>query len=415
MTQELSGSGTIRRRVLLATAAALVAAPAVAVSLPRPTRILVAMEQLADRLLATGLAANPSSNLLLSPWSLHATLGLLAFGAHGPTASSLSALLGAGDPDLLVQSLRAVRGRITRASMPGAAIQRAEGGWVAMPRAFLPDWQKRAGEALGARGRRIDFDGPDAQAAVNGWVARATRGAIPTLLDEMPWGADFILASAVHFDGAWSTPFDPTETVTAPFLRPDGTAIPVPMMRSERPCLHARAQGGHAVLLPYEGGSVAMLLATAEKPEESAAFAALLRQKGAFRYFRSLSFVPVDGLLLRLPRFGFDSGADLLPMLITSGLGQALGAGANFTGVTGRATTVDAILQRARVAVDERGTVAAAATAAIASRSARTDQMEFSADRPFVFAIGTWSDRELGGFVPLFLGHVGDAAHATLA
>jgi serpin B len=415
MTRQRAGTGMISRRALLAAAAALAAGPAAAVSLPRPTRLLAAMENLADRLLSAGLGADPNGNLLLSPWSLHATLGLLAFGAQGPTASSLSALLGAGDQDLLVQSLRSVRGRLTRASGPGAAIQRAEAGWVAMPRAFLPAWLERAGEALGARGRRIDFGAPDAQAAVNGWIARTTRGAIPELLDEMPRGADFILASAVHFDGRWSTPFDPTDTAPAPFLRPDGTAPLVPMMRSERDYLYARAQGGHAVLLPYEGGSMAMLLATAEKPEEAAAFGTLLREKGAFRYFRSLSFAPVDGLLLRLPRFGFDSGADLLPMLITSGLGQALGAGANFTGVTGRATTVDAILQRARVAVDECGTVAAAATAAIASRSARTDQMEFSADRPFVFAIGTWSGRELGGFVPLFLGHVGDAAHATLA
>jgi serine protease inhibitor len=415
MIEELSGPALISRRALLAATAALVPAPAGAVSLPRPTRLLVAMEQLADRLLAAGLAADPTGNLLLSPWSLHATLGLLAFGAQGPTASSLSALLGAGDPELLVQSLRSVRGQLTRASGPGAAIQRAEGGWVAMPRAFLPAWQERAGAALGARGRRIDFGAPDAQASVNSWIARATRGAIPALLEEMPRGADFILASAVHFDGRWSTPFDPMETAPEPFLRPDGTAPLVPMMRSERDCLYARAQGGHAVLLPYAGGSMMMLLATAEKPAEAAAFGALLREQGAFRYFRSLSFAPVGGLVLRLPRFGFDSGADLLPMLMQSGLQRVLGVGADFSGVTGRATTIDAILQRARVAVDERGTVAAAATAAIASRSARLDQPEFSADRPFVVAIGTWSELERGAFVPLFLGHVGDAANATLA
>jgi serine protease inhibitor len=62
------------------------------------------------------------------------------------------------------------------------------------------------------------------------------------------------------------------------------------------------------------------------------------------------------------------------------------------------------VLQRALVEVTEEGTEAAAATTVSASRSI-AQHVEFSADRPFFFAI---IDTQTG--TVLFVGHVADPA-----
>jgi serpin B len=396
------------RRALLAaalTAPALRPAHAETDALPAAGRFGGAMESLGDRLL--GLADQP--NALVSPWSLHAALSLLAFGARGRTATEFAGLLGAGGLDDLTAQLRGARLALGRASVKGARITRAEAGWVGLPRNFTEGWQVRADRALGTRGRSIDFARPDAARVVNDWASRTTNGAIPVLVEDLPDNADFILVSALHLLGRWTQPFEVARTAPAPFRAASGEETPVPMMRALREARYGRRDQGHAVILPYAGGSAAMLVATAVDPADTPAFLAMLREQGLIAWLRRVPFQPTPRVDLRLPRFAFDSGAELLPKLAGLGFGGVLGADADLSGVTGRRTEIDAILQRVRVAVDERSTEAAAATAVIATRAALRIT-EFSADRPFAFAIGTLAPRQ--PFIPLLLGRVGDAARA---
>jgi serpin B len=151
---------------------------------------------------------------------------------------------------------------------------------------------------------------------------------------------------------------------------------------------------------------MALWLVTAERPDGSPALLETLRGQGLAAYLRAVPFRNQRTQVM-LPRFGFGGGADMLPALNAHGFAPLLGAGADLRGITGRATAVSAVLHQARIGVDERGTVAAAATAVIASRSLRLDLAEFTADRPFAFLLGLTSP-----FLPLFVGYVGDAARA---
>jgi len=366
-----------------------------------------AMERLGDRLLATGLA-NPAGNHLLSPWSIQAALGLLALGARGRTEAELVQLLAGlrGDRKQLVTALRGARFAMQRATSDAARLRRGETGWARLDRGFLPEWQELAGEALNTRGRRVDFGGDRAVPAINAWAARETNGMIPRIVDELPRETDFVLTSAIHFEGRWANPFDPTLTSPMPFRTAAGAASDVPMMRGEFDLAYGSAGAGHAVRLPYAGGRMALWVMTAERAENSTSYVQTLRQQGVTAYLRTIPF-RVQRVQATLPRFSFGGGADMLPALNANGFANLLGGSADLRGITGRTTAVSAVLHQARIGVDERGTVAAAATAVIASRSMRLDIAEFTADRPFAFVLGVANP-----FLPLFVGHVGDAANA---
>jgi serpin B len=85
------------------------------------------------------------------------------------------------------------------------------------------------------------------------------------------------------------------------------------------------------------------------------------------------------------------------------GMPDAFNGNADFSGMTGeRGLSIDAVLHKAFVAVDEKGTEAAAATAVIMVESAMPmSDLSLVVDRPFLFVI-----RDLPSGQILFVGRV---------
>jgi serpin B len=155
------------------------------------------------------------------------------------------------------------------------------------------------------------------------------------------------------------------------------------------------------VRLPYAGGRLAMWVATAQRVEDSAAFLATLASAGPAQWIHDTALR--TGLTnVRLPSMSFAAGGDMLAPLRAAGFGEALSA--DFRGILGRPVDPAQIAHQARIRVDEEGTVAAAATAIVGTRS-MPEMSVFAADRPFVFVLGP-----VDPWLPLFVGYVGDAA-----
>jgi serpin B len=107
-----------------------------------------------------------------------------------------------------------------------------------------------------------------------------------------------------------------------------------------------------------------------------------------------------------MPRFKFETPAALKPMLEALGMKQAfLPGAADFSGMDGTRTLyIQAVLHKAFIAVAEKGTEAAAATAVVAGRtSAPLDVLRLTVDRPFLFFL---RDEPTGAI--LFMGRVVD-------
>lgn len=373
---------------------------------PQRLALSAAVGQLGDGLLDALAFGDPAGNRLLSPWSALAATALAGLGAQGDTARDAARKLDiARGPDALVRALREARLALAAAAA-GTELRILHAAWTGRDRAARQAWQTRARAALRAVPRQLDFASPRAAAEINAWVAQATRGRIPRIVDDLGADTAFVLASAVYFAGRWLHPFDPGQTRPAPFHAASGVAAEVPMMSGEFSLPYGRRGLGHMVRIPYAGKGLALTVATAQRREDGAAFLAEIRAAGATAW---MAGVPLETtqLQLRLPRFSFASGSDLLQPLGNTALAPWVAPGADLRGVLGQRIGVGAVLQQARIAVDEAGTVAAAATAAIGVRGLVTGGSEFSADRPFIFSLGP-----IVPSLPLFVGYLGDASHA---
>ena len=105
-----------------------------------------------------------------------------------------------------------------------------------------------------------------------------------------------------------------------------------------------------------------------------------------------------------LPKFKTTSGFQLEKILGSMGMPQAFSRSADFSGMTGqRELFISAVIHKAFVNVDERGTEAAAATAVVMTRAGPPGPRPavFRADHPFLFLI---RDNRTGSI--LFLGRL---------
>lgn len=308
---------------------------------------------------------------LVSGLSLLDALALLAPGATGPAATSLTRLLGPGQAAMaeLHQRLAGTEG-----------LRRASAVWLPAPRPALPAYLN-AVAPFGPLVETIDFGAPPALGRINGWVAQRTANFVPALLDRMPREAGLLITAALHFSAGWAAPFDPSFTRPGPFQRGDGRRVTVSVMRGTQQVEHAQTRAWQAVRLPYADAAFeAVLMAPAPGRPASQAIEAV-RERRALAALAALRFAPAQ-VDLTIPRLAMDRSSDLLSPLRQAGIAPE----GEFRGITGAPIRISAIRQRTVLRVDEAGTEAAAATAIFGDRGL-IERPRFVADRPFIFLV----------------------------
>ncbi len=257
----------------------------------------------------------------------------------------------------------------------------------------------------GAGLQTVDFAQTEsATDEINGWVARETEGRIEDLVppNVIEPETRLVLTNAIYFKGSWWSKFEKSETEDGPFTLSNGEEVTVPMMRQAWNFPYAEGDGYQAVQLPYEGDAVDMLVIL---PDEGS-FGQVEERLGADLLDELDGRLFDSRVKLTMPRFDFEGDLKLIDLL--KGLGLRLPfdpGGADFSGVTKEERLyIYEALHRATIAVDERGTEAAAATAITDMPvSGGGEPKTMTLDRPFFFAI---TERETG--TVLFLGRVTD-------
>lgn len=359
------------------------------------------------------LAGRSAGGLVFSPVSIAAALRLALLGARGDTATEIAAALHLGDPQEAGAGLRLLAG--LPADPPpgdgkppgdGAVVFRAPSTvWVqtGMP---LRDGYSSAVAALAPGALRdADFaaDPQRARTVINEVIAEQTAGRIPELLapGQLDALARLVLANAVYLKAAWEHPFPASGTSDAPFYPEPGRRRTAAMMRLTARLGYLAGDGYQAVVLPYQGGRLAM---TVFLPAGRLADLAERLTRGGIAAL--LAGVSPTRVRLGLPRFRQQARFELGPALQQLGVRAAFGGRADFSGITDAGPlAVGAVAHSAFIDVDEQGTEAAAATAVVirAMAMAGGPVTEVVVDRPFIFAITDTATR-----LPLFLGRVTD-------
>ena len=281
----------------------------------------------------------------------------------------------------------------------------ANGLWAQAGERILPDFQKKVEINYQGGLHHVDFrkDPERARRTINTWIREQTRDKIEDLLQ--PRHTDpprLILTNAIYFKALWAIPFSKEKTVREDFQASAAESLPVDMMKLTDRFRYSDEGTFQAIELPYRGDALAMVIL-------------LPRKDGLAQLETSLTFPRLESVLkklsshrvdLCLPRFKLTAGCELKDPL--SALGMRLPFdpnAADFSGITGtRDLAISAVVHKAFIEVEEKGTEAAAATAVVMMpRAVRAPSppVVFRADHPFFFLI---RDTRTGSI--LFLGRL---------
>jgi serpin B len=257
----------------------------------------------------------------------------------------------------------------------------------------------------GAGVHALDFaTAPDAsRVTINDWVEERTRDRIQDLLppNSISSSTVAVLTNALYLKAPWAAPFDEGMTRDATFTLLDGAEISVPTMYEVEGHGYTEGPGYQALEMTYRTDELSMVF--------------LLPDAGTFADFEAgLDADTLAGILddletrsveVALPKFEFESTFTLKETLEAMGMVIPFTGSADLSGmVEGGGLFIDNAYHKTFIAVDEEGTEAAAATAVVVvETSAPAGEVEFHADRPFLFLI---RDRVTGAL--LFFGRMVD-------
>ncbi|MHC4506602.1 MAG: serpin family protein, partial [Planctomycetota bacterium] len=214
-----------------------------------------------------------------------------------------------------------------------------------------------------------------------------------------------VLANAVHFKGAWLSAFREHNTHDRDFTLHLGGKVKVRMMYRRGGFWYGQFDGLQVLELPYRGGDISMVVLLPAEHDGLPELEETLTPARLRAWLGRLRWREVD---VYLPKFEMTSGFELARTLAEMGMPDAfVYRKADLSGMDGtRELFVSHVLHKAFVDVNEEGTEAAAATAAVMKLASRPSGRErippvFRADRPFLFLI---RDRRTGSI--LFMGRV---------
>lgn len=341
-------------------------------------------------------------NMVFSPMSIGHALLMARAAADDVTGAAIDAALDLPDGVAAHQAWNAIDSILARHTADEDEITLTIADRIWPRRDISPDqgWVDVLTAEHGVSVEPLDFAGDPAASreTINDWVAERTEQLIPELLPEgfLDPNTVLVLTDAVYFAARWQRVFGKYGPVAGEFTRLDGTEVPVEFMRElelgQYP--HGRLDDFVFAEIPYIGGDFSMLI--------------IVPDGGSFTTVRdgleqdSLDAIDAAAIAgpyeLLVPQWTTTTALNLMPWL------DSIGASPGSYPAIAPDAFLDAAVHGADIAVDDQGTVAAAATALGFPESGPPDpEMTVKADRPFLYVI---RNRFTG--IVLFAGQVTD-------
>jgi serpin B len=378
------------------------------------------------RQLATG-----DENLCISPYSINSALAMTFAGADGETRTEMARVLHFPNADDVAASFSALQKSLEQMSAKTAELAKNSkkfGGpsepitlnianrlFAQKSYHFREAYLSFVKQNFGGAFEPLDFvaDPSAATQRINKWVADQTRDRIRDLI---PGGAldkttRLVLANALYLKAPWAKEFSQNGTQSEPFFV-RGAPVDVPMMRKTTNFGYAKREGFTVVSLPYAGNELQFVVLLPDDINGLRGLESTLSGD----VLAGCAKIEKRDVDLHLPKFKLEP-----PTITLAKQFEALGmktafdrpkGSANFDKMAPRTRDdylyISQIFHKTFIAVDEKGTEAAAATAVAmlagsALMSPPPPPVEVKVDRPFVYAI-----QHVPSGVCLFLGHVTD-------
>ncbi len=255
----------------------------------------------------------------------------------------------------------------------------------------------------------VAFSDPAAACKViNSWVSTQTKTKIPRIIEpnDLNEASNLVLTTAIYFLGEWLIRFHERNTCDRVFYPLTGQEIRVSTMHLESTFGYMEDEDLQYLEMPYEGNNFAMGILLPKKRDGLRLLESKLSVEKLSKLFKFASRQIVN---VFLPKFKIEETINFEQILKILGIKTAfIPNQADFAGITSdpAGIFISAVLHKAFVDANEKGTEAAAATAILMSiggvdRPKPREIHIFRADHPFLFLI-----RQTEINVILFLGEV---------
>jgi len=375
--------------------------------------------------------AGTEGNLLLSPYSTESALAMTYAGAEGDTRTEMQRVLHfPGDDGALHGSFKALALELAeyRARSMEWAKQSKEIGGPSTPIEFnvanrlfaergyplRPAFLSLVKESYAAPVEEMDFmKSPEpSRVAINRWVEAETKNRIRDLVprDLIKSTTRLVLVNALYLRVPWEKQFSESATQKERFLARGRDGVDVPTMRDTSLVGYAKRDGCQVLTRRYYGDEMQFVIVLPDSPTGLAAIERTLTAKS----LQECAHLEFRKVILHLPKFRIAPPtvplSDSLKQLgMKTAFDEPQGS-ANFDRMAPRKPddylAISEVLHKTYLALDEKGTEAAAATAVVMAPTGapREDQpIEIRVDRPFFFAI-----QHVESGACLFLGRVTD-------
>uniref|UniRef100_A0A8D1WCZ7 Serpin domain-containing protein n=1 Tax=Sus scrofa TaxID=9823 RepID=A0A8D1WCZ7_PIG len=321
------------------------------------------------------LGEDNSKNVFFSPMSLSSTLAMVFMGAAGNTATQMSQALSlskssskGGDVHQGFQNL------LTEVNRTGTQylLRTANRLFGEKSYSFLPSFKDSCRKFYQAEMEELDFVNTteESRKHINTWVAQKTEGKITDLLspDSVNSMTRLVLVNAIYFKGNWDNQFNKEHTKERPFKVSKNVKKPVQMMfkKSTFKITYIGEIFTQILLLPYVGKELNMIIML---PDENTDLKTVEKELTYERFveWTRPDMMDAEEVEVFLPRFKLEEDYDMEGVLRTLGVTDAFEAArADFSGMSSqRDLYLSKVVHKSFVEVNEEGTEAAAATAAI--------------------------------------------------
>ena len=355
--------------------------------------------------------ASQPGNQFVSPYSVSAAFSLLYPGARGDTATEMAAVFGFDSTQATATEAARTKAIALRAQTGGSELSIANAAWVERTMALDPDYARSVSETLGATIAPLDFiHEPQASLnAINAWAAQNTHDRIRQILSTPDPSRRLVLTNAVYFKGEWSDQFEARATRDGPFRPASGADTTAHLMHQTTSARYFEEPSFQAAQFDYDQGAFALAVFLPSDRAGLAAFEQALSGASLRGHLQRLANAEPSRLAVTLPKVEMNASYDLIPPLTRVGLHRAFDH-ADFSGVTQQETlAISAVVQKTFLAIDEKGTEAAAVTAidmvaTAVMRPPEDPPIPFVADHPFFIVLHHKPSGTL-----LFLGRVATA------
>lgn len=343
---------------------------------------------------------NTDENTLISPYSVLTALAMTANGADGETLAQMEQVLGLPVDELntylyLYQnSLPA--GDKYKVSSANSIWLKEEAGLV-----LQEDFLQILTDYYHAEVYKAPFDNATLK-DVNRWVETNTDGMVKDILPEISPSDILYLINAIAFDAEWQSIYTDTDIREAYFTKEDTTRQSCELMYSSE-YEYIEDIGATGFLKYYADGKYAF---AALLPDESTSVTEYASTLTGEKLNKLLTDTKEATVKAAIPKFEAEYFVQMNELLQNMGMTDAFdGSLADFSRLADGGLSIDRVLHKAFISVDEKGTKAGAATAVAVKESCMIEEniKTVYLDRPFIYLLIDCENK-----LPIFIGAVTD-------